>query len=44
MLNNLLNLFLSLLQLTTINEIGQIFWSILIIITVFTILRQSLRV
>lgn len=42
MLNNLMALFMKLLTSTTDNDIGFLFWSILIIVYLFTIVRKVL--
>ena len=44
MLDNLLDLFLLLLQSTTINEIGITFWAILIIVMLFSLFRYVIKV
>lgn len=41
MLNNLLDLFLTLLYSSTTSTFGQIMWSILVIISLFILLRKS---
>lgn len=44
MLDNLLDLFMTLLSSTTDNEIGVMFWAILIIIMVFSLFWRIIKV